>query len=150
MKIRTRSRELAMQALYYMDIQQNSSMENLDLYCNSFSPAKQAIPYLKRLVNGVKQKKETIDPIIEQFSANWKISRMGCVDRNILRIAIFELFFCEDIPLKVSINEAIEVAKKYGTEESGAFINGILDGIRIAMEKNELKLPENQGGKIDY
>ncbi len=147
MKIRTRSRELAMQALYYMDIQQNNSLENLDLYCNSFSPAKQAIPYLKRLVSGVKQKKETIDPIIEKFSANWKISRMACVDRNILRIAIFELFFCEDIPLKVSINEAIEVAKKYGSEESGAFINGILDGIRIAMEKNELKLPEKQGGQ---
>ena len=64
---------------------------------------------------------------------------MACVDRNIMRIAVFEMLFCHDIPPKVSINEAIDVGKKFGTEESGAFINGIIDRIRIAIEKGEIQ-----------
>ena len=63
---------------------------------------------------------------------------MTCVDRNVLRVAVFEMLFCPDIPPKVSINEAIDVGKKFGTEESGAFINGIIDSIRIAIEKGEI------------
>ena len=63
---------------------------------------------------------------------------MSCVDRNVLRIAVFELLFCPDIPAKVSINEAIDVAKRFGTDESGAFINGILDSIRLAMDRQEI------------
>ena len=65
---------------------------------------------------------------------------MACVDRNIMRIAVYELLYCQDIPSKVSINEAIDVGKKFGTEESGAFINGILDSIRIALEKKEINI----------
>jgi len=84
--------------------------------------------------------------VIEQFSSNWKISRMSCVDRNILRIAVFELLYCADIPPKVSINEAIDVGKRFGTEESGAFINGILDSIRLAMEANKLQSIPKTGG----
>ena len=92
------------------------------------------------LIKGVLDNKSRIDKLIEQFSSNWKISRMGCVDRNILRIAVFEMLRCQDIPAKVSINEAIEIGKKFGTEDSGAFINGILDSIRIAMENEHLLL----------
>ena len=65
---------------------------------------------------------------------------MSCVDRNIMRIAVYELLYCQDIPAKVSINEAIDVGKKFGTEESGAFINGILDSIRIALKKKKIKI----------
>ena len=65
---------------------------------------------------------------------------MACVDRNVMRIAVFEMLFCDDIPPKVSINEAIDVGKKFGTEESGAFINGIIDRIRIALEKEEIQV----------
>lgn len=65
---------------------------------------------------------------------------MSCVDRNIMRVAVFEMLFCPDIPPKVSINEAIDVGKKFGTEESGAFINGIIDSIRIAIEKGEIQI----------
>ena len=65
---------------------------------------------------------------------------MSCVDRNIMRVAVFEMLFCHDIPPKVSINEAIDVGKKFGTEESGAFINGIIDSIRIAIEKGEISI----------
>ena len=81
------------------------------------------------LTKGVIDNKSQLDQLIEQFSSNWKISRMGCVDRNILRIAAFEILYCHDIPPIVSINEAVDIGKLYGTEESGSFINGILDGI---------------------
>ena len=86
------------------------------------------------------------DTVIEQFSSNWKLSRMSCVDRNVLRIAVFELLYCADIPPKVSINEAIDVGKRFGTEESGAFINGILDSIRLAMQNNSVDfVPKSDG-----
>ena len=64
---------------------------------------------------------------------------MACVDRNVLRLAVFELLYCSDIPAKVSINEAIDIAKKFGSSESGSFINGILDSIRLALDRDELK-----------
>ena len=123
-----------MQALFYMDMREEDPEEMLDLYCKCFSPAKKAHPFFNKLVTGVLDAMGEIDGTIERFSSNWKISRMSCVDRNIIRIAVFELIHCKEIPSKVSINEAIDVGKKYGTEESGAFINGILDSIRNAIE----------------
>ena len=128
-----------MQALFYMDIRGEDPEEMLDLYCKCFSPAKKAYPFFNRLVSGVLDTMDEIDGIIERFSSNWKISRMSCVDRNILRIAVYELMHCKEIPYKVSINEAIDVGKKFGTEESGAFINGILDSIRHAIEAESIE-----------
>ena len=75
--------------------------------------------------------------MIERYSDNWKLSRMSGVDRNILRIAVYELMYCNDIPSKVTLNEAIDIGKRFGTDESGAFINGILDGIRMALKEKE-------------
>lgn len=75
------------------------------------------------------ENQEKIDKIISDFSHHWQLSRMGKVDRNILRISIYELLYVKDIPLKVTINEGIELAKKFGTERSSAFINGILDRV---------------------
>jgi len=123
-----------MQALFYMDMRREDPEEMLDLYCRCFSPAKKAYPFFNKLVIGVLDAMDEIDGTIERFSSNWKISRMSCVDRNILRIAVYELIHCKEIPSKVSINEAIDVGKKFGTEESGAFINGILDSIRNVLE----------------
>ena len=129
-----------MQALFYMDMRQKSSPEMLALYCQCFAPSQKALPFFMELVNGVMNNKPQIDTIIERFSNNWKISRMSCVDRNIMRIAVYEMLFCRDIPPKVSINEAIDVGKKFGTEESGAFINGILDSIRVALDNKGIKI----------
>jgi N utilization substance protein B len=123
-----------------MDMNQNDSDELLERFCLNFNTSKKARPFFLKLVKGVIQVKPEIDSIIETFSDNWKINRMACVDRNVMRIAVYELLYCQDIPSKVSINEAIDVGKKYGTEESGAFINGILDSIRIALEKKEIKI----------
>jgi N utilization substance protein B len=137
---RRKSREHAMQALFYLDMIRDESKESLDVYYGNFSPSKQAVPFFRKLVEGVRQSKHEIDSTIERFSSNWKLHRMPHVDRNILRIAVFEMLYCEDIPIKVSINEAIDIGKKYGTHESGPFINGILDSLRIAIEKGDLKM----------
>ena len=136
MSNRRRSRELALQALFAMDInRRNEPKGMLDLFCNHFNPPVKAIPFFYDLVQGVINSISKIDASIERYSENWKISRMSFVDRNILRIAVYELLYCSDIPAKVSINEAIDVGKKFGTDESGAFINGILDSIRMALKK---------------
>lgn len=137
---RRKSRELAMQALYYMDMRQDDSDEMLYRFCDNFTPPKKATPFFFRLVKGVIQAKSEIDVVIERFSDNWKLTRMSCVDRNIIRIAAYELLCCHDIPPKVAINEAIDVGKKFGTEESGAFINGILDSIRMAIKEEGINI----------
>ncbi len=86
--------------------------------------------FTKKLVDGVRKNREMIDQEIEKHSLNWKLNRMSYIDRNILRIAIFEILYCDEIPLKVAINEAIEIAKTYGDKSSAPFINGILDQVK--------------------
>jgi N utilization substance protein B len=140
MGIRRRARELAMQALFYMDVHHNASPQMLQRFCDNFIPPQKARPFFLKLVNGVLESQPQIDALIERFSKNWRVKRMACVDRNVMRIAVFEMLFCQDIPPKVSINEAIDVGKKFGTEESGAFINGIIDRIRMAIEKGEIQI----------
>lgn len=136
MGTRRKARELAMQALFYMDIRNNVSAEMLAYFCANFSPSPKTKPFFLKLVNGVLETQSELDALIERFSKNWDISRMSCVDRNVMRIAVFELVYCDDIPPKVSINEAVDIGKKFGTEESGAFINGIMDSIRSELEKD--------------
>lgn len=132
-----------MQALFYMDKCHDNSEETLNKFRNNFNPPEDSLPFFYRLIRGVISSESEIDSIIEQFSSNWKISRMSCVDRNIMRIAVYELLWCHDIPFKVTINEAIDIGKKYGTSESGPFINGILDSIRNAVEKELVKVKTN-------
>ena len=124
-----------MQALFYMDTHQRFDLEMLDRFCISFTAAKKSSPFFKQLVSGVVKDDSRIDSVIARFSDNWKMNRMSCVDRNVMRIAVYEMLSCSDIPMKVSINEAVDVGKKFGSDESGAFINGILDSIRIALEQ---------------
>lgn len=144
MGTRRKARELALQALFYIDANPVDPETMIELFCRSRQPSKKTRPFFLDLTNGVIGNRLEIDEIIQRFSSNWKVSRMPCVDRNILRIAVFELLSCPDIPPKVSINEAIDIGKKYGTEESGAFINGILDSIHFAMEKEDLVLTGKQ------
>ena len=132
------SREQALQALFYMDMHKSLQEDPVDLFCRCFTADEPTQPFFRLLVNGVQANRPAIDALIEQFSSNWKLSRMSCVDRNVLRIAVFELLYCADIPPKVSINEAIDIGKRFGTEESGAFINGILDSIRLAIAENKV------------
>ncbi len=86
--------------------------------------------FAEKIVLGVLEHRREIDRLIERYSENWRLDRISTIDRNILRMAIFELLHCEDIPPKVTLNEAIDLGKRYGTEDSGSFINGILDRIQ--------------------
>lgn len=150
MGIRRKSRELALQALFGMDMTGDTSEEMLQRFCAVYDPPSKAVPFLLELVRGVTGSRALIDRLIERFSRNWRLSRMSCVDRNIMRIAVYEMLYCGDIPAKVSINEAIDIGKKYGTEESGAFINGILDSVRIDAEIPPLpKTPAGQPQPVE-
>lgn len=132
MGYRRKSRELALQALFYMDIRDRFSKETLDLFKKYMAPG--SLEFFDYLAGGVLENRADIDKIIDRHSSNWRLHRMSCVDRNIIRIAVYELYYSFDIPAKVSINEAIDIGKKFGTRESGGFINGLLDSIRKNLE----------------
>jgi N utilization substance protein B len=127
---RRKARECALQVLYAMDASKVTAEEALKLYWQSHPEDSLEIrTFAADIVKGTSKKVEEIDNLITQYSTNWKISRMSMVDRNILRFSVYELMWCQTIPVKVTLNEAIEIAKQYGTEESGSFINGILDKV---------------------
>lgn len=135
---RRRGRELALQILYAMDVnplgQQPSPEQLLEEERVDFD----ALDFAQELVRGVADNRDLIDRTINEKSKNWAIPRMAKVDLNILRMATYELLLRSEIPKNVTINEAIEVSKKFGTADSSAFINGILDEIAAGIpEKNE-------------
>jgi N utilization substance protein B len=103
--------------------------EALELFWQNVSVGGQVKEFAARIVEGVQYHRESIDRLIEKHSEHWRMERIDRVDKNILRMGVFELLYCDDIPIKVALNEAIDLGKKFGTEESGAFINGILDRI---------------------
>lgn len=130
MSIRRKSREMALQVLFCMDVLEEDSDSLVEELCFLLKPSEKVRPFGLELVRGVIARKAEIDAMLAEISSNWRLSRMDYVDRNVIRIAVYEMIFCDDIPARVAINEAIDIGKKYGTEKSGAFINGILDSIR--------------------
>jgi N utilization substance protein B len=139
MGARRKARETAMQALFFMDERRDFSDEMFERFCANFAPKPDVRAYFLRLVQGVLKCRADLDALIERFSENWSLSRMSGIDRNLMRIAVFEIVCCRDIPAKVSINEAVDIGKKFGSEDSGAFINGIVDSIRAALEKGDIQ-----------
>jgi N utilization substance protein B len=134
---RRRGRELAVQTLYAMELNPSDGHSSVQQFSGDERSDFDAVDFAEDLVKGVVTNQSIIDRTIEEKSKNWSKSRMPKVDLSILRMATFELLLRNDIPKNVTINEAIEVAKKFGTEESPAFINGILDEIAAALpEKN--------------
>ena len=146
MGIRRRARELALQFLYQYDALTESSGEppcpdeQLSLFWErSDAPVPEDMKeFSSVLILGTCKNLAHIDDILGKFSEHWRLSRMSKIDRNILRLSIYELMYLRDIPPAVTINEAVELGKRFGTEESGSFINGILDKVRIARDKGEL------------
>ncbi len=134
MRVRTRARELALQFLFQMDFQGEEYREELDAFLaerlEGKSGEEEARAYAIRLVDGVRANTKRINQLIQDAARNWDLGRMAGIDRNALRIGVYELIFNNDIPMRVAINEAIELGKRYSTEASGAFVNGILDRIR--------------------
>lgn len=123
---------MALKALFFLDINPKDATSDLEAFCaqNQEALTETVKPFFMEIVQGVREGLETIDDLLNRYSKNWKLSRMPVVDRNIMRMAVFELLNCPDIPASVTINEAVEIGKKYGTRDSGAFINGVLDRIK--------------------
>jgi len=127
---RTKAREAALKILYAVDITKEEPQKCIDIFWESNDSEEREIKaFANALVSGVSKNRELIDKVISDYTTNWQLKRMAVIDRNILRFATYELLFMEDIPPKVAINEAIDIAKKYGDKDSGKFVNGILDKI---------------------
>ena len=131
MGVRRGARELALQALFFTDMQTDDRHDAVKIFRDYLITDETALPFFDTLTQGVLTHREAIDAAIAAHSKNWKVYRMSAVDRNAMRVAVFEILFLEEVPDKVAINEAIEIGKRYGTVDSGAFINGILDAVSI-------------------
>ena len=136
---RRRSRESALQVLYQWDMTQQDARKGLVHFKEHFSLKEESDPFLDLIVQGVLTHCQEIDRLIEQYSEHWRLGRMAPIDRTILRIAIFELLYCEEIPPKVTLNEAVDLGKQFGSDESGSFINGILDRILNEVVRKSIK-----------
>lgn len=138
MRKRTLAREFALQILYQIDITGDNAEASLANFWQALSQEhieESVKDFTEGLVKGVAGNREAIDAKIAQYATNWQLKRMAVVDRNILRMSGYELIFRDDIPPKVSINEAVELAKRYSGLEAGKFVNAILDKIKQEMKK---------------
>lgn len=128
MKNRRKSRELALQVLYARDIwDECDPMRLIDYLALEHKIDDGVVAYSRILVDRTLASRDAIDATLQKHTANWDLRRMAAIDRNILRMSVAELQFCEDVPFKVVIDEAVELAKLYSTEESSRFVNGVLD-----------------------
>ena len=129
MRKRTQARECALQILYQADIRKDPPEKIFLDFWRDNEVESEVSDFASSLVLGTLKNLKRVDETITNYASNWKLSRMAVIDRNVLRLATYELLFCDDIPRKVSINEAVDLAKKFGDMESGKFVNGILDKI---------------------
>ncbi len=157
--LRRLSRVITLSLLYYFEgIEKLSPEEVFNIFRGNFAPDpeeeqvfgcevrvfEQALPYVREIFMGVTSHLEDLDRTLTSASENWRLDRMSKVDRNIMRIALYEMLHRKDIPPKVSINEAIDLGKEYGTEDSGAFINGILDHVHQMLNRNMIGPGEDE------
>ena len=134
---RRRSRELALQVLYQLGIAEQDSEGPIDQFRVRSFRDRERDEFSELLIRGVLAHRKEIDQLLKEHSEHWRLDRMAVIDRAILRMATFELLYCEEIPPKVTLNEAIDLGKRYSSEESGSFINGILD----QMQKEVIRKP---------
>ena len=131
---RRESRETALQGLYSADFHNNWAADSLQFIFEQFKAPVKSIAYAMEVALGVSDNIAKIDSIITCASEHWSVSRMSRMDRTILRMATYEMAFSNDVPFSVAINEAIEIAKRFGTEDSPTFINGVLDRVAHSLE----------------
>jgi N utilization substance protein B len=128
---RRRARELALQLLYQLDVGGESDAEmTIDEFWRRQTVPEEVRTFADNLVRGTKAQQPKIDELLGRFAEHWELDRMAVVDRNVLRAGVFELLWGHEVPPKVAINEALEIARKFSSEESIRFINGLLDRIR--------------------
>ena len=133
---RRQARALTVQVLFHMEYNPGDPAKGFDLISENFESPSDIRDFARSLLLGIWEKRGELDTLISRSSRNWRLERMSYVDRNVLRLAVFEMLFMKDIPPKVSIDEAVELGKKFGTEESGAFINGVLDNIYNQLKRD--------------
>ena len=145
MGTRHRARQYAVQVLFQLDMTGDDPVEALAMFWEDRNPPAHVIRFTDELVRGCWQQREQLDSVLEESAANWKVARMAAVDRNILRLALYELLYGEGTPPAVVLDEAIEIAKKFGNADSGPFINGILDAVRRGLDDGSLRKAPQQG-----
>jgi N utilization substance protein B len=126
---RRKGRSVAVQILYQLEMNAQDIDQALPVFWGHHTHNDETRQFAERIARGVWQNRGSIDAIIADTARNWSLERIAPIDRNILRAAIYEVLYCEDIPSKVTLNEAIELGKKFGCDKSGAFINGVLDSV---------------------
>lgn len=131
------ARETALQVLFQIDMtgDTNELQKIIENWASEFKVSEKSLEFTRRLVEGTLEKKKEIDEKISSTAHEWALDRMNTVDRNLMRLAIFEMMFCPETPQRVTLNEAIEIAKRFGGDDSAKFINGILDKLMDASEK---------------
>jgi len=141
---RHQARERALQILFQHDIHGKSGVK-LDEFWKEYGTTDDAKAFAEQLVKGVLDHKKDLDALLGKYATNWKVSRMPIVDRNILRAGLYELLWMEDVPAKVTMDEAIELAKSFGDDEASKFVNGVLDKVLATDPKLEAKRAEAAG-----
>jgi len=126
---RRKAREIALQVLYQVDASKVDVNEAIELFRDNFGISQEAGEFSEQLIRYTLSHIKEIDDLITNCSEHWSLERMSIVDKNILRMAVCEFLYCDDIPPKVTLNEAIDIGKNYGSDNSGSFINGILDAM---------------------
>lgn len=132
---RKQAREGTMQLLFQMEINEDYSEEALNIYLENYTFDKLEKEYILSAISSIKENYDLIDSYIENHLEGWKIDRLAKVDLSVLRIAIYEILYRNDIPMEVSINEAVEIVKKYSSEESFKFVNGVLGSFVRTLDK---------------
>ncbi len=140
---RRASREAAMKLLYQLEIQKSDRDEQIDTALHDENLTESDRKYIRGIIYGVSERVALLDRVIEKYAMGWKISRLSKIDLSILRIGIYEILYREDVPFSVSVNEAVELAKKYSNEDAGAFVNGLL--AKVTKSDSENGTPENSG-----
>lgn len=133
---RRRGREAALQMLFQMDVSNVSPEQAIQSYWTHLGASREGEAFANDLVRGWSSERERIDRIISEVSLHWRLERMAKVDRNILRLATHELISLDDVPRRVTLNEAVELAKRFGSEGSAGFVNGVLDRIASDLGKS--------------
>ena len=142
---RTIARELTIQALCQLDVQGGDAIPMLRIFFRDNTDDPMTVSLAEKWTLGAWDFKQACDDLIAQAAVRWKLSRLSHVDRAILRMAVFQLRYCPDIPCKVVINEAIEIAKKFSTEQSPRFVNGVLDAVLKTLERPPVSSPPVEG-----
>ena len=138
MRVRHRARIAALQALFEIDCTGHNPTEVIERRLEEAALPESGSHFARELMQGVNAHQERLDALIGRYATEWPVEQIAIIDRNVLRIAIYEILLCGDTPTKVAINEAVELAKEFGSESSGRFVNGVL-GTLVAKEAAAIK-----------